>query len=72
MILLEPANGSNNISLSKFGINCFHSLKSLNPNLTYKEIIHLFVGEFEQEFITVIDNLDESDITYEKLSKMFI
>jgi len=53
-------------------INSLFKLKSLNPNLTYKEIIHLFVGEFEQEFITVIDNLDESDITYEKLSKMFI
>jgi len=53
-------------------INSLFRLKSLNSNLTFKEIVQLFTGEFEQEFISIILDLDETEITYEKLSKMFI
>ena len=52
-------------------INSLFKLKSLNSNISYHEILDIFRGEFEQEFIDKVKELDESEITPENLALIF-
>lgn len=59
--LLAPSLQSN--------INSLFSLKNINPDLTYKEIVNIFAGEFEPKFKTIINNLEENEINQETIVK---
>lgn len=52
-------------------VNSLFKLKKLNPDLKYKEIISLFIGEFEEEFIDKVNALKEEDINIDMLSELF-
>lgn len=55
----------------KTNIDSLFKLKKLNPELSYKEIINIFSGEFEEIFVKAILDLDENEINYKKLSILF-
>lgn len=52
-------------------INSLFRLKDINSSLSYKDIVMIFTGEFEQEFKDVINKLDEKEIDRERLAKFF-
>lgn len=52
-------------------VNSLFKLKKLNPNISYHDIVDIFKGEFEDEFVKCIKQLDESEITVERLTSMF-
>lgn len=52
-------------------INSLFKLKNLNSNLSFIEILEIFSGEFESEFVNIIKGMDENDITFENLSTKF-
>jgi hypothetical protein len=66
-----------NIKMNESIVKSFNSdiislfrLKSLNPELSYKDIVDIFSAEFDEAFINEIAKMDESDITKEKLLKL--
>lgn len=48
-------------------INSLITLKNLNPELSYHDIISIFQGEFENRFKELVLSLDETEIDEEKL-----
>lgn len=60
---LTPSLQSNVISLFK--------LKNLNPDLNFKEIMILFNGEFESDFVKKVNSLKEEDINEDNLLNIF-
>jgi hypothetical protein len=52
-------------------INSLFKLKNLNSNLSFTEILEIFSGEFESEFVDIVKEMDENDITFENLSLKF-
>ena len=53
----------------KHNINSLFKLKQLNPDLSYKEIVSLFIGKFDDDFRQYV--IDNENITKEKLLKLF-
>ena len=52
-------------------INSLFMLKNLNSDLTFHDIINIFVGEFEQEFKNIILSMDENEISEDSLALKF-
>jgi len=57
--LLQPSFQSN--------INSLFRLKKLNSDMLFHEILDVFPGEFEQEFVEIVKQMDESSITQENV-----
>lgn len=51
----------------KVDIDKLFNIKKLNDDLSYKEIVNLFSGDFSKKFKDIIDTLNEDDITKENI-----
>lgn len=52
-------------------INSLFKLKNLNPNLSFHDIIQIFVGEFDSDFRRIVLSISESDISENELLSRF-
>ena len=52
-------------------VNSLFKLKKLNNDMTYKDIVSLFSGEFESKFVDVISAMKEEEIVLENLVEIF-
>lgn len=52
-------------------INSLFRLKEINPDMSYHEIVTIFVGEFEDNFKNVVMSMEDDEITEDKLASIF-
>lgn len=48
-------------------INSLFRLKNINSDMTYKDIVSIFSAEFDEQFISLINRLDENEINENKV-----
>jgi len=52
-------------------VNSLFKLKKLNTDMSYKDIVSIFSGEFESKFVDVISAMKEEEIVLENLVEIF-
>lgn len=65
--LVNIKNTESIVKTYKSDIISLFRLKSLNSELSYKEILSIFTAEFDESFVNKILEMKEEDITKEKL-----